>query len=199
MCMQSAKRLIRLSFGPYPSGLAASAFVFCFRSRRDSPDRNWGCKPDREKNPRCDRISEVGKGSGAVLDTPLVIPNSQDDDKTTTSSGRWSHRPRAESGQRPVGYLPDRRGLCGIPAQRVIAEAVVRHHMRLRVYCLVPNHFHLLLWPRQDDDLSAFMRWLTMTHTQRWHAHHRTAGTGHLDQRRFKSFSVQSDEHFLRA
>jgi putative transposase len=29
------------------------------------------------------------------------------------------------------------------------------------------------------------------------HAHRRTAGTGHLDQGRFKSFSVQSDEHFL--
>ena len=42
-----------------------------------------------------------------------------------------------------------------------------------------------------------FMRWLTVTHTQRWHAHHRTAGTGHLYQGRFKSFPVESDEHFL--
>jgi len=61
----------------------------------------------------------------------------------------------------------------------------------------MPNHFHLLVWPREDGDLSRFMRWLTMTHTQRWHAHHRTAGTGHLYQGRFKSFPVQSDEHFL--
>jgi putative transposase len=81
--------------------------------------------------------------------------------------------------------------------QRVVAEAVVRHHMRLLAYCLMPNHFHVLLWPREDGDLSRFMSWLTMTHTQRWHAHHRTAGTGHLDQGRFKSFPVQSDEHFL--
>ena len=36
-----------------------------------------------------------------------------------------------------------------------------------------------------------------MTHTQRWHAHHRTAGTGHLYQGRYKSFPVQSDDHFL--
>ena len=69
--------------------------------------------------------------------------------------------------------------------------------MRLLAYCLMPNHFHLLLWPREDGDLSRFMRWLTMTHTQRWHAHRRTAGTGHLYQGRFKSFPVQSDEHFL--
>jgi hypothetical protein len=69
--------------------------------------------------------------------------------------------------------------------------------MRLLAYCLMPNHFHLLVWPRADGDLSQFLRWLTVTHTQRWHAHHRTAGTGHLYQGRFKSFPVQSDEHFL--
>jgi putative transposase len=81
--------------------------------------------------------------------------------------------------------------------ERVLAQAVARHDMRLLAYCVMPNHFHLLLWPRADGDLSQFMRWLTVTHTQRWHAHHRTSGTGHLYQGRFKSFPVQSDEHFL--
>ncbi len=81
--------------------------------------------------------------------------------------------------------------------ERVLAQAVARHDMRLLAYCLMPDHFHLVLWPREDGDLSQFMRWLTLTHTQRWHAHHRTAGTGHLYQGRFKSFPVQADEHFL--
>jgi putative transposase len=81
--------------------------------------------------------------------------------------------------------------------ERVMILAIVRHDMRLLAYCLMPNHFHLLLWPREDGDLSNFMRWLTMTHTQRWHVHRQTAGTGHLYQGRFKSFPVQSDEHFL--
>jgi putative transposase len=81
--------------------------------------------------------------------------------------------------------------------EQVLAEAVVRHDMRLLAYCLMPSHFHLVLWPREDGDLSQFMRWLTLTHTQRWHAHHRTAGTGHLYQGRYKSFPVQMDEHFL--
>jgi putative transposase len=81
--------------------------------------------------------------------------------------------------------------------ERVLAQAVARLEMRLLAYCVMPNHFHLLVWPRDDGDLSQFMRWLTVTHTQRWHAHHRTAGTGHLYQGRFKSFPVQSDEHFL--
>jgi putative transposase len=81
--------------------------------------------------------------------------------------------------------------------ERVLAQAVARYDMRLLAYCVMPDHFHLLVWPREDGDLSQFMRWLTVTHTQRWHAHRRTAGTGHLYQGRFKSFCVQSDDHFL--
>jgi REP-associated tyrosine transposase len=81
--------------------------------------------------------------------------------------------------------------------ERVLAEAVVRYDMRLLAYCVMPNHFHLVLWPRADGELSGFMRWLTMTHAQRWHAHRHSAGSGHLYQGRFKSFPVQSDGHFL--
>ena len=80
---------------------------------------------------------------------------------------------------------------------RVLTQAVIRDDMRLLAYCVMPNHFHLLLWPRKDGDLSDFMAWLTLTHTQRWHAHHHTTGSGHLYQGRFKSFPVESDGHFL--
>ena len=80
---------------------------------------------------------------------------------------------------------------------RVLAEAVDRHRMRLLAYCVMPNHFHLVVWPGGDGDLSRFMSWLTMTHTQRWHAHHRSAGSGHLYQGRFKSFPVQDDGHLI--
>jgi putative transposase len=81
--------------------------------------------------------------------------------------------------------------------ERVLAQAVARSEMRLLAYCLMPNHFHVVLWPGEDGDLSRFMKWLTLTHTQRWHAQHRTAGMGHLYQGRYKSFPVQLDEHFL--
>jgi putative transposase len=43
--------------------------------------------------------------------------------------------------------------------------------------------------------VSEFFRWLTVTHTQRWHAHYHTSGTGHLYQGRFKAFPVETDEH----
>jgi putative transposase len=69
--------------------------------------------------------------------------------------------------------------------------------MRILGYCLMPNHWHLVLWPSGDGELSTFMRLLTLTHTQRWHAHHHSAGTGHLYQGRFKSFVVRADAYYL--
>jgi REP element-mobilizing transposase RayT len=45
----------------------------------------------------------------------------------------------------------------------------------IAAYCLMPNHWHLLLWPRSDGELSEVMRWITVTHTQRWHAHHHSS------------------------
>ena len=69
--------------------------------------------------------------------------------------------------------------------------------VRVLTFCLMPNHWHLVLWPQNDGDLSASMHWLTMTHTMRWHRVHGSLGTGPLYQGRFKSFLVDTDEHFL--
>lgn len=80
--------------------------------------------------------------------------------------------------------------------ERILAEAVDRYQPRLLAYCLMPNHWHLLLWPEEDGLLSRFVGWVTLTHTQRWHAHRKSAGSGHLYQGRFKSFPIQQDEHF---
>ena len=80
---------------------------------------------------------------------------------------------------------------------RILEEAVARTSMRVLAYCVMPNHFHLVVWPVGDGDLSRFMQWLTLTHTQRWHAQRRSAGSGHLYQGRFKSFPVQDDGHFV--
>jgi putative transposase len=79
--------------------------------------------------------------------------------------------------------------------EQILVEAVRRVRMRLLAYCVMPNHWHLVLWPREDGDLSTFVGWLTLTHTQRWHAHRHSEGSGHVYQGRFKSFLVQSDEH----
>ena len=81
--------------------------------------------------------------------------------------------------------------------EQVMLESLRRLPLELFAYCLMPNHWHLVLRPAADGDLSQFMRWLTVTHTQRWHACRHTSGTGHLYQGRFKSFPVESDRHFL--
>jgi putative transposase len=80
--------------------------------------------------------------------------------------------------------------------ERVLQEAVERSGTRLLAYCVLRNHWHLMVWPREDGELSRFTGWLTLTHTQRWHAHRRSTGSGHVYQGRFKSFPVQDDEHF---
>lgn len=83
--------------------------------------------------------------------------------------------------------------------ERVLAEAAGRFPaMRICAYCLMPNHFHLALWPREDGLLSRFMQWLSQTHVARWHSHRHSRGHGHLYQSRFRGFPIQRNEHFLK-
>lgn len=81
--------------------------------------------------------------------------------------------------------------------ERVLGQACARVAMRLVAYCVMPNHWHLVVWPRHDGDLSRFMNWLTLTHTQRWHQHRHSVGEGHVYQGRFKSFPVETSEYLL--
>jgi putative transposase len=82
--------------------------------------------------------------------------------------------------------------------EQVLAEAHARTPgVRVLDWCVMPNHWHLVLWPRRGGELSAFMRWLTLTHAQRWKRAHGAVGHGHLYQGRFKSFPVQEDHHLL--
>lgn len=82
--------------------------------------------------------------------------------------------------------------------ERVLAEAAERFPaMGICAYCLMPNHFHLVLWPKRDV-LSRFMQWLSQTHVARWHAHRHSVGRGRLYQSRFRSFPIQRNAHFLK-
>ena len=83
--------------------------------------------------------------------------------------------------------------------ERILADAIERTGTRLLAYCLMPNHWHLVVLPIQDGKLSRFTGWLTLTHTQRWHAHRHSSGQRHVYQGRFKSFPIQDDPHFFTA
>jgi putative transposase len=79
--------------------------------------------------------------------------------------------------------------------EAILIKGVRKYDMRLLAYCVMPNHFHLVVYPRKDGDLQKFMQWLTLTHTQRWHVQNKTIGTGHLYQGRYKSFLIEKDVH----
>jgi putative transposase len=75
-------------------------------------------------------------------------------------------------------------------------EALQKVPVRLLAYCIMPNHFHLVVQPVADGQLSSFMKLLLGTHSKRWHAFRKTTGIGAVYQGRFKAFPIQSDPHF---
>ena len=80
--------------------------------------------------------------------------------------------------------------------EQVLRDTLDQSPMRICAYAVMPNHWHLLLWPECDGELAAFMQRLTITHVRRWQEHRGYAGLGHVYQGRYKSFPVESDEHF---
>jgi putative transposase len=81
--------------------------------------------------------------------------------------------------------------------ERVLVEACEQVPMRILAYCAMPNHWHLLVWPREDGHLSAFMRWATTTHAVRWRMDRDTVGEGAVYQGRYRAVPVQDDRHLL--
>ncbi len=64
----------------------------------------------------------------------------------------------------------------------LLAETAERVPVRILAYCIMSNHWHLLLYPRHQGELSAFLQRLTTTHVRRWHLRRRSVGSGHLYQ-----------------
>jgi len=79
----------------------------------------------------------------------------------------------------------------------VMEEGRARTGIHLFAYCVMPNHFHLLVRPTADRQLGRFMNWFQLTHAKRWHQFRRSHGTGAVYQGRFRAVPVQTDRHFL--
>jgi putative transposase len=81
--------------------------------------------------------------------------------------------------------------------EKILFEGLERYEIELFSYQLMTNHYHLVLRPLVDGEMSRFMGWVGGTHTMRYHAHYHTSGMGHVYQQRYKSFPIQDDDHFL--
>lgn len=84
-----------------------------------------------------------------------------------------------------------------IAFERLLALGQTRSRMRILAYCLMRNHWHILLWPEADRGLTTFMHWVTTVHARRWVLAHDAVGRGAVYQSRFKSIPVQTDGHLL--
>ena len=81
--------------------------------------------------------------------------------------------------------------------EKILHEGLQIYQVELFSYQLMSNHYHLVLRPLIDGEMSRFMGWIGGTHTMRYHAHYHTSGLGHVYQQRYKSFPIQDDAHFF--
>jgi putative transposase len=97
---------------------------------------------------------------------------------------------------RGVGRMQLFRGQRDYQAfEQVLADALEAVPTRILAWCIMPNHWHLLLWPRRGGELARFMQRLGVMHARRWVMFRGRDGCGHVYQGRFKSFPVQDDAH----
>jgi putative transposase len=116
-------------------------------------------------------------------------------------------RPRADVGGHVYHVLNRANGRAAIFArsadyglfEALLADVRTEVGVGLFAWCVMPNHWHLIVGTEHDGQLGRFARLLTQRHAQAWHRAHGTRGQGHLYQGRFKSFPIQDDAHFLTA
>jgi putative transposase len=77
----------------------------------------------------------------------------------------------------------------------LLDEARQHHDVGVFAFCIMPNHFHLVVHVEHQQKLSAMMQWWLTSHVRRYHPRHESSG--HVWQGRFKSFPIQEDEHLL--
>jgi putative transposase len=63
--------------------------------------------------------------------------------------------------------------------ERLMAQTLQTRPLRILAYCLLSNHWHMVLWPEHDGNLGAFMQKLTITHARNWQVHRRRVGYGY--------------------
>jgi putative transposase len=79
--------------------------------------------------------------------------------------------------------------------EKLLQDAKDMVDMRIVGYCIMPNHWHLVLYPKKDGDMGEYMRWITTTHVRQRRVKTKSIGDGHLYQGTYKSFPVETNEY----
>ena len=82
---------------------------------------------------------------------------------------------------------------------RLLDLAAAKYEMCIVAFCIMPNHWHMILRPNDAKQLSRFMFWLCNTHTRRYHVAHETVGQGPLYQGRYKAMLLADDRQLCTA
>jgi len=77
----------------------------------------------------------------------------------------------------------------------LLEKASKREKVEIHAYCLMPNHFHLLLVPKEPNSLSRLMQWVMTSHVRYYHKKNKTSG--HIWQGRYKSFIVEKESYYI--
>lgn len=80
---------------------------------------------------------------------------------------------------------------------RLLEIACARFAINCLAYCLMPNHWHLILVGRTDRAISDALQWVTCRHACHLRRREGTVGQGHVYQARFHSFPIGSRYHLL--
>lgn len=78
----------------------------------------------------------------------------------------------------------------------LLASASNRLPVKIWGYCLMPNHWHLVIEVARMDDLSKWVHGVCNRHVRQFHRQNPRLGGGHIYQGRYKSFPIQ-DESYL--
>jgi REP element-mobilizing transposase RayT len=81
----------------------------------------------------------------------------------------------------------------------ILQQGLERYPVQLLAYCILSNHWHLVLEPAGTKALIDFMHWVTATHAMRWHRHNKTVGQGPVYQGRYRSVPIDSADGLMRA
>jgi len=80
----------------------------------------------------------------------------------------------------------------------ILRAGLAKHPVPIVAYCVMDNHWHLVVGPTGTERLSRLMHWVTTTHAVRLQLLRKRVGEGPVYQGRFKSHVIETAGRLLR-